>query len=286
MPEEQEEVQAEAVETEASPESTPDIPEWRAGLPEDVRDLESLTKFDKAENPFQALVNGFLGAERAIGAEKIALPGRDATEEEWRQVWTRLGCPEDVGKYEPPSENVSEHFDPELFKGLAPEAHRLGLTRQQYAGIARAFDQRAAEHLSTQENAKSRQLETWEQELKEKHGEAFDQNMELARGLVNEIGGDPMVELLEETGLGSHPVVVNFMTKVARLFAEDEILGVGAGTRQFSNTPEQAQEEWRALQLDKEYMEAWRDGNHPGHKAAIERQERLFQQMHPEPARE
>lgn len=272
-----EEVQQDEQVVESTPPATP---EWRAGLPEDVRDLESLTKFDKAENPFQALVNGFIGAERAIGADKVVLPGKEATEEEQRQFYTRIGCPESIDGYAPPTENISPQFDADLFNDMREDAHRMGLTPQQFAGVARAFDARQTAHAERLTTDRANRDEKWDAEIRQKYGDAYDQNTTLARSVVSEFGGDEMFDLLESAGLSNHPLVVDFCAKVGRTMAEDEILG-GGGAQTFVNTPDSARSEWQALTLDKEFVKALQDNNDPGHKAAVEKQTKLFQQMHP-----
>lgn len=265
---------------EATQESTAAVPEWCAGLPEEIRAAESLAKFDNSDNPLVALANGYLGAERAIGADKVVLPGREATDEQRREFYTKIGCPESVDGYQPPTENISEQFDPSLFESLREDFHRLGVTPQQAAGLARALDAKQAAQLEQMEASGVKQMEQWEQDLRVEYGDAYDQQTELARGVVNSFGGDALVELLDQTGLGSHPVMVKAFADIAKVMAEDEILG-GGGAQSFARTPQQASDEWDALQLDQGYMAALTDSNSPGHRAALEKQTKLFQAMHP-----
>ena len=281
MPEENEETQSEATETpEATEESTSTVPEWRAGLPEEVRDLEMITKFDGAENPIHSLVNGFIGAERAMGADKVVLPGKDATDEVKREFFTRLGCPETAEGYKPPTENISSHFDVELFNRLREPAHRLGVSDQQMAGLARALDAEQVGRLEQMEQHGTQQGEKWEQELRVMYGDAFEQNTELARSVATHFGGDEFIKLLDQTGLGDHPLVVDTMHKIARTMSEDEIVG-GGGGQSFINTPEQAEAELAALKQDKDHMEAYGDAQHVAHAEAVARVQKLYQQMHP-----
>lgn len=265
----------------AAPDVTPAVPEWRASLPEEIRNSESLTKFDGAENPLVALASGYLGAEKAVGADKVVLPGQGATDEEMRSYFTAIGCPESIDGYAPPTENISEHFDTALFDNMREDAHRLGVTPQQLAGLARSFDARANMHREQTTADQVRQNEQWDADLHQKYGDAYDQNTELARGVLNAFGGEELLAIIEAAGLSSNPVVVEAFHKIGRTMAEDEILG-GGGAQTFTNTPDQAQEEWRTLQLDTDFMAALQDQNHVGHKAAFEKQTQLFQQMHPE----
>lgn len=277
MPEETEDTAADT-----TTDVTPAVPEWRAGLPEEIRGAESLVKFDDAENPLIALANGYLGAEKAVGADKVVLPGQGATDEEKRAFWSAIGCPESVDGYTPPTDNISKHFDADLFDTMREDAHRLGVTPQQLAGLSRAMDARAVMRMEQAETKQTQQIEQWHAELHQKHGDAFDQNMELVWNTAHDFGGEEFVTLLKETGLNNHPVMVNTLVKFARAMAEDEIMG-GGGAQRFANTPEQAMTELNALKLDPEHMKAWGDPNHPGHKTAVAKETALFQQIHPEP---
>jgi hypothetical protein len=148
--------------------------------------------------------------------------------------------------------------------------------------VARAFDARQAARAERLAVERANQDEKWDAELRQKYGDAYDQNAQLARGAVEAFANEELFDLLETSGLSNHPLVVDFCAKVGRAIAEDEILGAG-GARVMVNTPEQAGSEWQALQLDKDFMKALLDQNDPGHKAAVAKQTELHQQMHPEP---
>jgi hypothetical protein len=281
MPEEEAAAtEVEAGSVEATPDLTASIPEWRAGLPAEVRDLEMITKFDAADNPFHSLVNGFIGAEKALGADKVVVPGRDASDEDRRAFYTAIGCPEDLDGYTAPTENISEGFNVDLFNDLRVEAHRLGVSAQAYAGLSRALDARQREADTEAIESHNRQVGEWEEQLKKSWGEAFEQNMLLANHVVSSFGGEPLMELIKNSGIGSHPVFLEALAKMGKSIAEDEIVG-GGGAQSFAKTPEMAESEWEALQLDEGFMKALKDQNDPAHKAAVERQTKLFQQMHP-----
>lgn len=256
---------------------------WIEGLPDDMRTDPSLQTIhgETEQEVIAAFAKQHIHAQRAMGLDKIAKPGKDATDEEMRIYFTATGCPETIDGYAAPTENVSDKFDTDFFNSSREEAHRLGLTPGQLAGMSRFLDKQQDEARQESVEAINTQVQEWETGLKKQHGEAYAQNTALAKAIINEYGGDEMLALLDDRGLGSHPAFFNMLAKIGRAMGEDEILGVG-GTHTFTNTPEQAKTEWEALQLDKEFMEAFNTSGHPGHKAAVQRQSALFAAIHPE----
>ena len=89
----------EAVTTQAAPESQPTADpvqtsapsapaiSFRDSLPEDLRNNPSLKNF----NDVGGLAKSYVHAQRMIGADKIALPNQNSTDEDWANVYNKLG---------------------------------------------------------------------------------------------------------------------------------------------------------------------------------------------------
>ena len=80
-----------------SNEVAPSVPDdWRSAIPEDIREHKSLSTIKDVGG----LAKGFVHAQSMIGADKIAIPGKFATEDDWNPVWDKLGRPESAEAYE------------------------------------------------------------------------------------------------------------------------------------------------------------------------------------------
>ena len=55
------------------------------GLPEDLRSEPSLKNFTNAGD----LAKSYLHAQRMVGADKIPVPGKHSTEEDWNMIYSR-----------------------------------------------------------------------------------------------------------------------------------------------------------------------------------------------------
>ena len=251
--------------------------DWRAGLPDDMREDPSLQTIhgENNEEIISALAKQHINSQRAMGLDKVALPGKNASDEEVREYYTKIGCPETKDGYAAPTEGMSDQFDTELFESAREEAHRLGMRPDQLAAMARFLDSRQSDARQQAAEAAEAQIVEWEEKLQVEHGEAFGQNTALAKHIIQEFGSDELRELLEDRGLGSHPALFNMFAKIGRAMGEDEVLGLG-GTHEFDNTPDQATEEWNKLKGDKDFMDSLLDKKNPGHKSAVQQQTKLF----------
>ena len=275
MPEEETQIE------ETTEVKTEDAPyDWRSSLPDDIdREDPSLQTIHgtTAEEVHASFAKQHINSQRAIGLDKVVLPGKNASDDEIRQYYTKTGCPETIEGYQTPTEGMSDEFDTDLYESAREEAHRLGMRPDQLAAMARWMDSKQAEVREQTSEATASQILEWEASLEKEHGEAFAQNTALAKAIIDEYGSDELKQLLEDRGLGSHPALFNFVAKIGLALGQDEVLGLG-GTHEFDNTPGQATDEWNKMKLDSEFMAAYFDKNHAGHEGAMEQAQKLFKQ--------
>ena len=70
--------------------------DWRHQLPKELQEDVTLRKFTS----ISALASSYLNAQKLIGSDKIPVPGKHATEDDWKNVFQKLGLPETPDKYE------------------------------------------------------------------------------------------------------------------------------------------------------------------------------------------
>lgn len=108
--------------------------------------------------------------------------------------------------------------DYEVFKQLA---HELNLSSEQVEKWL-AFEKNCAQHHTQQAQDKKReQIAAWAQQTRAMYGEKLDQEIAFALRAANTFGGPDLRELLEETGLGNHPVVIRTLSGIGRTISED-----------------------------------------------------------------
>ncbi len=265
----------------ADPETTPAEPvagEWRGSIAENLREHEQLQKFDTVN----ALAQGYITSEAMIGADKVAIPGREATDEVRREFFTRIGCPQSAAGYEMPTD-LPDDFTPDTDQVSAfnTVAHEIGLTDTQAKRLIRYDIERqqgAIEAISTATDATKA---TAEATLRKEWGEAYEQNMEQALLAVESLGGEELKVALNETGFGNDARIVMAFSKAGRYMKEDEIIGKGQA-RSFTMTPEEARQRQTALLQDTEHQKALHEADHPAHAAAMAEETKLSKLIHPE----
>jgi hypothetical protein len=261
--------------------AVPVIPEnWKDALPEDVRKLPTIAALKTVPDAITMLLAG----QKMVGAGKVAIPGKDAGEAEWGAVHDALGRPKTADDYQiaaPKDLPPGFAIDDGLAKGFRETAHKLGLLPAQVQGLFGWFVGENAKAFAGQADAGAAQLAETNAALRKEWGFAYDRKLAVALKAVTAFGGADLVGLLNQTGLGNHPVIIKMMAKVGEKIGEDPILAGTPAAGEGAQTPLAAQEKILELQGDKEFRAAYTAKEHPGHAAALLRMQRLHEQAYP-----
>ena len=76
--------------------TTTEAPDWRVGLSDELKDNASIGSFKTTAD----LAKGYINAVKKIGVDKINVPTQHTTPEEWNEVFSKLGLPAEIDKYE------------------------------------------------------------------------------------------------------------------------------------------------------------------------------------------
>lgn len=121
-------------------------------------------------------------------------------------------------------------LDTALLDKALPVFKDLGLTQEQAQKLVGLQADRVTEMMQQQQQAYADQLKGWEDAVKidkEIGGEAFDENLGLAKTALEKVGTPELKAFLEGTGAGSHPEVIRAFVRIGRLLKEDS---PGSGT--------------------------------------------------------
>ena len=103
---------------------------WRNALPEDIRGEEC---WDVVTD-FGNMAKQFVNQRKAIGKDKVVLPGSNATPEEKSAFYDSIGRPKTPQDYavDVPQE-MAEFYTKEVVAEQAKLAHEIGATNEQFA---------------------------------------------------------------------------------------------------------------------------------------------------------
>ena len=242
-------------------------------LPEDLSGDPSLRNFTDAAG----LAKSYVHAQRMIGAEKIALPGKSATEDDWRPIWSKLGAPDNADGY-----NITgETFNGSELQSFKEHAHSIGLTNTQAGKIADYLGSQVSVSAEAEQADIERVSQEYDAELRAEFGAAYEQKHERAAAAGRAMGIDPQIfdDIRLDNGLplGDHPFIIRLFAGLADQLGEDTLEGA---TTELVMTPDQAAREIaEKIAPGSPY---W-DKNHPAHDATVADVLRLREYQFPEP---
>lgn len=251
---------------------------WRDSLPDDMRNHPALQDFKDVTG----LTKSYLSQQELIGKDKITIPGEDDADG-WGNLYGKLGRPEKAEGYEYKAPEGSEGLkvDDELVSQYQKKFYELGLSKKQGEALFNLYNENVVNKINgLTADAEKRRADT-QLLLKKEWGQAYDQNLNMAKNVIKELGDPDLIPFLEETGLGNDPRIVKIFYNIATKTSEDNFKSGGQGGG-FISTPEQAKNKISQLQADDKFMEAYMNKTHPEHKASVKRMSDLFSQAYPE----
>ena len=161
-----------------------------------------------------------------IGQDKVAVPNNNSTEDQWNEVYNKLGRPESPDKYKLEVKSDVVPIDEGAIKSFAENAHQLGLNNKQAQGILEFYknsmegsaQQNQVDMETAQANA--------EQELRKEWGGNYEANIKKA-GAVAKANMDANIldmQLKDGTRLGDHPAIIKGFANIANLMSEDKLV--------------------------------------------------------------
>lgn len=255
------------------PPGTP--PDWRASLPEDLRNQEFVKKYETPE----ALAKAYGNLEKMIGRDKVVVPQKGAKFEDpmMRDYFERVGLPKTADEYKIEGFDPKE-VDPEFLKALSGEAHKLGVLPEQAKGLVAWFSgvNKAAyeSQMKLQNDAMKADLEAFKAEA----GDAYSTEIARAQAAVKELSKQDQ-EFLQKSGLSKNTTIIRMLAKYGATLSEDKIRGEGGRTDGVL-TPAQAQEKIKEIQGAGPKHPYW-DKEHADHAKAKKDMNQLFEYAFP-----
>ena len=230
-------------------------------IPEDFREEKSLSNFNNMED----FVKSYLHAQKLVGSDKIPIPNKHATDEDWNEVFKRLGAPENPEDYK--YNLKDQELDNQQVSEFNKAAHKLGLLPKQAEGLIKFYNEMNANMATSQEDAAAQAQLTTETELKKEFGPQFNKRLDQAKKLaVNSLGSEFLENTYLKDGsrLGDNIKVIKAFSELADKLSEDEIIK-GDGSDYLT-----------AKEIEKEINELTQEGSaywtktHPNHQKAVQ----------------
>jgi hypothetical protein len=195
---------------------------WKETISEEFRNDPNISKFTEID----ALAKSYINATRMIGQDKVAVPNENSTDDQWNEVYGKLGRPESADKYKLEVNSETAPLDENAIKQFAENAHQLGLNNKQAQGILEFYknsmegsvQQARVDTETAQANA--------EAELRKEWGRSYDENIKRAGAIAKANMSEDILnmELKDGTRIGDHPSVIKGFANIANLMSEDKLI--------------------------------------------------------------
>ena len=245
--------------------------DFKSLIPESFKEEKSLENFDNMED----LLKSYLHAQKMVGADKIPVPNKFATDEDWKEVFSRLGAPKSPEDYK--YSFKADEVDPNQLKTFNETAHKLGLLPKQAEALVKYYnDLNKGQSEQLEAQAIEAQTKT-EADLKKEFGPQFNKRLDQAKRLaINTLGEDFLNKTVLKDGsrLGDNLEVIKAFSNLADKLSEDEIVkGEGSDYQTVKDIEKQIAE------LTQQGSAYWQN-QHPNHKQAVDEVLKLREMLH------
>ena len=203
-------------------ETQPVAKTWKEAISEEFRNDPNIEKFTEID----ALAKSYINATQMIGKDKVAVPNKNSTEDQWNEVYDKLGRPESADKYTLNAKSEVVPIDDNAIKQFAENAHQLGLNNKQAQGILE-FYKNNMEGMAQQAkvDTETAQVQS-EQQLRQEWGREFESNVKKAGALAKANMNPEILDMQLKDGmrLGDHPEIIKGFAKIAGMMSEDKIV--------------------------------------------------------------
>ena len=203
-----------------APQSTQ--PTWKDSISEVYRNDPNIEKFTEID----ALAKSYINATRMIGQDKMVVPNKNFTEDQWEEAYVKMGRPESAEKYSLDVKSDIVSLDEQAIRSFQEQSFKLGLNNEQAKGVLDFYkNNMEAQTQQAKVDAETTQAQA-QNILRQEWGRDYDSNIAKAKSLAT-ANLSPEVfemELADGTRLGDNVDVIKGFAKIASMMSEDKIL--------------------------------------------------------------
>ena len=225
----QETVPVEQATTETTQPTTPAVTppaqplsSWKDSISEEYRKDPNIEKFTEAD----ALAKSYINAVKMIGQDKMIVPNKNFTEDQWEEAYMKMGRPESSDKYSLDVKSDVVSLDEQAIKSFQEQSFKLGLNNEQAKGVLDFYkNNMEAQTQQAKVDAETSQAQA-QNLLRQEWGREYDANIAKAKSLATANLSPEVFEmqLADGSRLGDNIDVIKGFAKIANMMSEDKIL--------------------------------------------------------------
>lgn len=243
---------------------------WKSTLPQELLSEPSLNNI----NDIETLAKSYVHAQKMVGRDKIAVPGKDADTEEWINVFRKLGLPEQKEEYALKPKDTFQ-LEEDILSAFKDTAFEKGILPSQAQGILEWYqDTLSAQQTAFQDEAALHERKAIES-LEQEWGADLAHKVETARRGLHQFADESTVQYLEQKGLQNDPVLVKLFEKVGSALKEGGFKAESVSS--FGKSAADLQAEINTI-LEDPGSPAF-DNKHPKHASTVAKLEDLHKRL-------
>lgn len=243
------------------------------GLEEQLYTDPSLKPFLNAEGGIDGknLIKSYVHAKRQLGRNKITIPGENATDDEWSEVFRSLGMPE-ADKYTLNEKNPNV-LTPEFYNEFKTKAMEAGMLPRQAQAMLDWYSDSVQEATTQEQEMSNQKYNESLTALKNEWGQAYDRNLQIAKKAFSTFADESTMEQIDAEGLGNNLTLIKLFHSIGAKMTEDVFKGESLPSGVL--TPEEAKREINDAMTDPNgpYL----NPAHPNHAVEVKRIHKLFE---------
>ena len=227
---------------------------WKDVLPEDIRNDNSLDRI----KTFATLAKSYVNAQHAIGKGRVAIPTSAATDDEWNEVYSKLGRPDDANGYK--SEALQSLPD-SVKESVKTAFFEAGLSDKQVDKILDLYNGLGADEAKAREQYRK----DAEAELRAEWGRKYEMNLATAKQAAQNLG---ILEALDGSDALSNPAFIRILEKLGEERSESTLInGHNNNAGDLSG---------KIREITSNPQDPYYNPNHPNHQARVAEVSRLL----------
>ena len=195
---------------------------WKDSISEVYRNDPNIQKFTEAD----ALAKSYINAVRMIGQDKMIVPNKNFTEDQWEEAYIKMGRPDSADKYSLDIKSDVVPLDEQAIKSFQERSFKLGLNNEQAKGVLDFYkNNMEAQTQQAKVDAETSQAQA-QNLLRQEWGRDYDANIAKAKSLATANLAPEVFEmqLADGSRLGDNVDVIKGFAKIAGMMSEDKIL--------------------------------------------------------------
>jgi phosphoglycolate phosphatase-like HAD superfamily hydrolase len=203
--------------SDAPPASDFTPPEWAKGLSVEA-DILKAPMFSSVKT-IDDVVKGYYHAQKMVGADKIVVPTKNSSAEEWKAFYNKAGVPEKLEDFIVETPYKGTDFE----KSLIQKAYDLNLRPDQLSEMVNMLESRNDQLIQEYEQEEAQNLAETTDSLRKEWGQAFDRKISEAQKVIKHFGGDELFkEIVSDPSIANNKNVLKLLAEIGgKLNRED-----------------------------------------------------------------